>query len=85
MQVVKAVAKQLGTLNTNARYLHDNLVAHAELIAQTMPDPLEVTSSSESGASRALGRVSFVFELVFVPGLSFLWLEGPLSALMCLE
>ena len=42
-QVVKAVATQLATLNTNARYLHDNLVSHAELIAGTMPSPLEVT------------------------------------------
>lgn len=42
VQVVKAVAGQLATLNTNARYLHDNLVTHAELIARTMPSPLEV-------------------------------------------
>ena len=42
MQVVKAVSQQLGTLNTNARYLHNNLVMHAEMLAATMPDPLEV-------------------------------------------
>lgn len=42
LQVVKAVANQLSKLNTNARYLHSNLVQHAEMIADTMPDPLEV-------------------------------------------
>ena len=41
-QVVRAVSRQLDTLNTNARYLHENLSNHAEMLAATMPDPLEV-------------------------------------------
>ena len=40
--MVKAVSKQLATLNTNARYLHDNLSTHAEMLAGTMPEPLQV-------------------------------------------
>ena len=50
MQVVKAVSQQLGTLNTNARYLHNNLVMHAEMLAATMPDPLEVSTFSPLGS-----------------------------------
>ena len=41
-QVVKAVSRQLATLNTNARYLHDNLSTHAEMLAATMPESLKV-------------------------------------------
>lgn len=41
-QVTAAVAKQMAILNTNARYLHGNLVSHAEALTASMPDPLEV-------------------------------------------
>ena len=41
-QVTAAVTKQLETLNTNARYLHDKLVVLAEGITQKMPEPLQV-------------------------------------------
>jgi len=49
-KVVKAVSRQLGTLNTNARYLHNNLATHAEMLAATMPDPLEVAFMVCSGS-----------------------------------
>ena len=42
VQVTAAVTKQLQTLNTNSRYLHDKLVLLAERITQLMPKPLQV-------------------------------------------
>lgn len=42
MQVTAAMTKQLETLNTNSRYLHDKLVVLAERITQKMPEPLRV-------------------------------------------
>ena len=41
-RVVEAVARQMATLNTNTRYLHDYLVEYARRLAQTMPGELEV-------------------------------------------
>ncbi|MEJ2544375.1 MAG: aminotransferase class III-fold pyridoxal phosphate-dependent enzyme [Calditrichaceae bacterium] len=40
--VVKAINSQNTVLNTNSRYLHDNLVRYAERLTATMPDPLNV-------------------------------------------
>ncbi len=40
--VVKAGQQQMATLNTNTRYLHDNLVQYAGRICATMPNPLSV-------------------------------------------
>ncbi|MBN1406275.1 MAG: aminotransferase class III-fold pyridoxal phosphate-dependent enzyme [Calditrichaceae bacterium] len=40
--VVKAINEQNTVLNTNTRYLHDNLVRYAERLTATMPDPLNV-------------------------------------------
>ena len=48
-RVVAAAAAQLATLNTNTRYLHDNLVEYAERLAATLPDPLEVCFFVNSG------------------------------------
>ena len=42
MQVTAAVTKQLATLNTNSRYLHDKLVKLAKGITDKMPEPLQV-------------------------------------------
>ena len=41
-RVVEAAAKQLALLNTNTRYLHENIVEYAERLAATLPGPLEV-------------------------------------------
>jgi 4-aminobutyrate aminotransferase-like enzyme len=41
-QVVKAAQQQLALLNTNTRYLHDNIVRYAERLTALMPDPLQV-------------------------------------------
>ena len=49
-RVVRAAAAQLATLNTNTRYLHDNVVRLAERVASTMPAPLEVVMFVNSGS-----------------------------------
>src|SRR5690606_15181690 len=41
-RVVRAAQAQLGLLNTNTRYLHDNIVRYAERLTALMPAPLEV-------------------------------------------
>lgn len=41
-QVVAAGQRQMAILNTNTRYLHDNLVEYARRLADLLPDPLEV-------------------------------------------
>jgi 4-aminobutyrate aminotransferase-like enzyme len=41
-RVVEAATRQMVTLNTNTRYLHENLVEYARRLAATLPDPLEV-------------------------------------------
>lgn len=40
--VVAAAERQMRVLNTNTRYLHDNLNRYAERLTATMPDPLNV-------------------------------------------
>ncbi len=49
-RVVEAAASQQATLNTNTRYLHDNLVLYAERLAATLPGPLEVCFFVNSGS-----------------------------------
>lgn len=41
-RVVKAAQRQLALLNTNTRYLHDNVVRYAERLTALMPEPLRV-------------------------------------------
>jgi 4-aminobutyrate aminotransferase-like enzyme/Ser/Thr protein kinase RdoA (MazF antagonist) len=41
-RVVKAGQEQMAVLNTNTRYLHDNLVRYAERFCATLPEPLSV-------------------------------------------
>lgn len=41
-RVVRAVQEQMALLNTNTRYLHDNLVRYAERLTALMPSPLRV-------------------------------------------
>ncbi len=48
--VVEAMAKQAGTLNTNTRYLHDNIVAYAERLTETLPKDLTVVGFVNSGS-----------------------------------
>jgi 4-aminobutyrate aminotransferase-like enzyme/Ser/Thr protein kinase RdoA (MazF antagonist) len=41
-RVVKAGQEQMAVLNTNSRYLHDNLVRYAERLCATLPNSLSV-------------------------------------------
>jgi 4-aminobutyrate aminotransferase-like enzyme len=41
-RVVKAAREQMAVLNTNTRYLHDNLVEYARRLSDTLPSPLRV-------------------------------------------
>ncbi len=41
-RVVEAAARQMAELNTNTRYLHDNLVEYALRLTATLPEPLSV-------------------------------------------
>ena len=48
--VVAAATNQIGTLNTNTRYLHETLVRYAEKLTATLPDPLSVCYFVNSGS-----------------------------------
>jgi 4-aminobutyrate aminotransferase-like enzyme/Ser/Thr protein kinase RdoA (MazF antagonist) len=49
-RVVDALARQAAALNTNTRYLHENLVRYADALAARLPDPLEVCYFVNSGS-----------------------------------
>jgi len=44
------VHKQLGLLNTNTRYLHDNVVRYAKRLTQRLPEPLRICYFVNSGS-----------------------------------
>ena len=48
--VVKAGQEQMAVLNTNTRYLHDELAKFAEELTHTLPEPLEVCYFVNSGS-----------------------------------
>jgi len=48
--VVRAGRRQMGVLNTNTRYLHENVVEYAERLAALLPDPLSVCFFVNSGS-----------------------------------
>jgi 4-aminobutyrate aminotransferase-like enzyme/Ser/Thr protein kinase RdoA (MazF antagonist) len=49
-RVVRAIREQAAVLNTNTRYLHENLVAFAERLTATLPAPLDVCYFVNSGS-----------------------------------
>jgi 4-aminobutyrate aminotransferase-like enzyme len=49
-RVLRAVQQQLGLLNTNTRYLHDNLARYAERLTRLLPEPLRVCLFVNSGS-----------------------------------
>lgn len=48
--VVKAGAEQMELLNTNSRFLHDNLVQYAQRLQATLPEKLSVCYFVNSGS-----------------------------------
>lgn len=49
-RVVRAVSEQMAVLNTNSRYLHENLVEYIERLSETLPEPLRVVYLVCSGS-----------------------------------
>jgi 4-aminobutyrate aminotransferase-like enzyme len=49
-RVVRAAQQQMAVLNTNTRYLHDNLVRYARRLGATLPAPLRVCFFVNSGS-----------------------------------
>ncbi|EIE23028.1 PLP-dependent transferase [Coccomyxa subellipsoidea C-169] len=49
-KVTAAIALQLATLNTNARYLHEGLSSYAEALTATFPEELSVAYFVNSGS-----------------------------------
>jgi 4-aminobutyrate aminotransferase-like enzyme/Ser/Thr protein kinase RdoA (MazF antagonist) len=49
-RVVRAVQEQLALLNTNTRYLHDNVLRYAERLTELLPEPLRVCYFVNSGS-----------------------------------
>jgi 4-aminobutyrate aminotransferase-like enzyme/Ser/Thr protein kinase RdoA (MazF antagonist) len=49
-RVVKAARAQMALLNTNTRYLHDNLARYAERLCALLPEPLSVCFFVNSGS-----------------------------------
>ncbi|XP_062850196.1 ethanolamine-phosphate phospho-lyase isoform X2 [Trichomycterus rosablanca] len=59
--VVCAGAKQMELLNTNSRFLHDNLVQYAQRLQATLPEKLFVCYFTNSGAYH--GHVSSLIDI----------------------
>jgi 4-aminobutyrate aminotransferase-like enzyme len=49
-RVVRAAQEQLALLNTNTRYLHENILRYAERLTALMPKPLQVCFFLNSGS-----------------------------------
>jgi 4-aminobutyrate aminotransferase-like enzyme/Ser/Thr protein kinase RdoA (MazF antagonist) len=49
-RVVEAVQEQLALLNTNTRYLHDNVNRYAQRLTELLPEPLRVCYFVNSGS-----------------------------------
>jgi 4-aminobutyrate aminotransferase-like enzyme/Ser/Thr protein kinase RdoA (MazF antagonist) len=49
-RVVQAVQEQIALLNTNTRYLHDNVIRYAERLTHLLPKPLRVSYFVNSGS-----------------------------------
>ncbi|HEX8871356.1 MAG TPA: aminotransferase class III-fold pyridoxal phosphate-dependent enzyme [Candidatus Acidoferrum sp.] len=49
-RVVAAVQQQIALLNTNTRYLHDNILGYAARLTGLLPDPLKVCFFLNSGS-----------------------------------
>jgi 4-aminobutyrate aminotransferase-like enzyme/Ser/Thr protein kinase RdoA (MazF antagonist) len=49
-EIVATAARQAAVLNTNTRYLHDNIIAYAEALTATLPKNLKVAAFCCSGS-----------------------------------
>ncbi|XP_038300275.1 ethanolamine-phosphate phospho-lyase isoform X3 [Canis lupus familiaris] len=60
-EVVKAALEQMEALNTNSRFLHDNIVEYARRLSATLPEKLSVCYFTNSGAYH--GHLSSLIEI----------------------
>jgi 4-aminobutyrate aminotransferase-like enzyme/Ser/Thr protein kinase RdoA (MazF antagonist) len=49
-EIVETAARQAAILNTNTRYLHDNIIAYAEALTSTLPPKLKVAAFCCTGS-----------------------------------
>ncbi len=49
-RIVRAMTRQMATLNTNTRYLHNSILQYAERLSATMPESLSVCFFVNSGS-----------------------------------
>lgn len=82
--VVAALTRQAQTLNTHTRYLHDGVVAYAERLLETFPDPLSqvmftCTGSEANDLALRLCRSVTGGEGVIVVGRSYHGVTGDLA------
>ncbi|HET7106257.1 MAG TPA: aminotransferase class III-fold pyridoxal phosphate-dependent enzyme [Candidatus Acidoferrum sp.] len=49
-RVVRAIQEQVALLNTNTRYLHENILRYAQRLTALLPDPLKVCYFVNSGS-----------------------------------
>lgn len=49
-RLTAAAARQISTLNTNTRYLHQSIIEYARSLTSTLPDPLSVVYFVNSGS-----------------------------------
>jgi 4-aminobutyrate aminotransferase-like enzyme/Ser/Thr protein kinase RdoA (MazF antagonist) len=49
-EIVETIARQAAILNTNTRYLHDNIMAYAEALSATLPPQLKVAAFCCTGS-----------------------------------
>ena len=64
--VVKAGQEQMAILNTNNRFLHDNLVLYAQRLTATFPKELSVVFFVNSGSEAndlALRMIRYIYYL----------------------
>ncbi len=73
-RVVAAGRDQMGRLNTNTRFLHDNIVNYAERLLATMPDRLSVCMFVNSGSEA--NELAFRLARTFSRSKDLLVVEG---------
>ncbi|OKY26180.1 aminotransferase class III-fold pyridoxal phosphate-dependent enzyme [Thalassotalea sp. PP2-459] len=73
-KVVAAGQAQMAKLNTNTRFLHDNLVNYAEKLLATMPEPLSVCMFVNSGSEA--NELAFRLAKNYTGSIELLTVEG---------
>lgn len=73
-KVVAAGQQQMAKLNTNTRYLHDNIVNFAEKLLATMPDELSVCMLVNSGSEA--NELAFRLAKSYTQGTELLVVDG---------